>query len=137
MTLFVDTSAWYAAADGADRWHSRARDVLATNEPLLTNDHVLVESWLLLRHRVHREAAERFWEGLRAGLATIEMVVAVDLESAWAIDRQFPDQDFSLVDRVSFAMMERLGIDRVASFDGDFAVYRYGRGLNRAFEIVR
>jgi hypothetical protein len=33
--------------------------------------------------------------------------------------------------------MERLGIDRVATFDSDFAVYRFGRDRRRAFTIVR
>lgn len=60
-----------------------------------------------------------------------------DLDAAWAIGQAFPDQDFSLVDRTSFAVMERLGIRRVASFDDDFTVYRYGRGRERAFEVVR
>jgi len=33
--------------------------------------------------------------------------------------------------------MERLGVTQAASFDNDFAVYRYGRHRDRAFEIVR
>ena len=78
MSLFVDTSAWYAAADSGDRSHTRATEVLASGERLLTSDQVLVETWLLLRHRLHREAAERFWEGLRGGVAAIECVVAAD-----------------------------------------------------------
>jgi predicted nucleic acid-binding protein len=41
------------------------------------------------------------------------------------------------VDRTSFAVMERLGIIRAASFDADFAVYRYGRKRDRAFEVLR
>jgi predicted nucleic acid-binding protein len=60
-----------------------------------------------------------------------------DLEAAWAIGAAFPDQDFSLVDRTSFAIMERLGLRRVAALDDDFAVYRYGRRRDRSFEIVR
>ena len=64
-------------------------------------------------------------------------MTATDLEVAWAIGEAFPDQDFSIVDRTSFAVMQRLGVHRVASFDADFAVYRFGRGRNRAFEIVR
>lgn len=137
MSLFVDSSVWYAAADAGDRSNPRARQVLSGGEPLLTTDHVLVETWLLLRHRLGREAAERFWGGLKSGVAAIEAVVEADLEAAWAIAEAFPDQDFSIVDRSSFAVMERLGVRRVASFDDDFAVYRFGRDRRRAFEVVR
>ncbi len=137
MSLFVDSSVWYAAADAGDRSNARARELLSGGEPLVTSDHVLVESWLLLRHRLGREAAERFWGGLKAGVAAIEAVGAADLETAWAIGEAFTDQDFSIVDRTSFAVMQRLGVRRVASFDDDFAVYRFGRDRRHAFEIVR
>ncbi len=110
MTLYVDTSVWFAAANGADSWHSRAREILEAGEALLTSDHVLLESWSLLRRRLHHEAAECFWEGLRSGVARIEIVGAADLETAWSIGRLFPDQFFSVVDRTSFALMERLGV---------------------------
>lgn len=33
--------------------------------------------------------------------------------------------------------MERHGIDEAVSFDADFAIYRYGPGLSRAFTIHR
>ena len=135
--LFVDTSAWYAAADGSDASHARAKDILSTGERLLSTDHVLVETWLLLRHRLHPSAAERFWEGMRAGVAAIEMVTAADLEAAWTIGQAFGDQDFSITDCTSFAVMVRLGVERVASFDDDFAVFRHGRDRKRAFEVLR
>ena len=85
-----------------------------------------MESWTLLRFRIHRAAAETFWDGLRSGIARIETVGPADLHTAWAVGQAFPDQDFSLVDRTSFSVMERLGVDRAASFDNDFAVYRFG-----------
>lgn len=107
MSLFVDTSVWY------------------------------VETWTLLRHRIHRGAADRFWAGLRAGVARVEIVGAADLQAAWTIAQNYADQDFSLVDRTSFAVMERLGVHRAASFDDDFAVYRFGPRRSRAFEILR
>jgi predicted nucleic acid-binding protein len=137
LSLFVDTSAWYAAADRGDKSHRRAIGVLAAGEDLFTSDHVLVETWLLLRHRLGRDAAERFWEGLRAGAAEIEPVGAADLEVASRVAEGFPDQDFSIVDRSSFAVMLRLGVRRVASFDEDFAVFRFGKGRRQAFEVVR
>jgi predicted nucleic acid-binding protein len=136
MSLFVDTSVWYAAADDGDADHTRAAEILRTEDDLVTTDHVLVETWLLLRNRLGRYPAESFWEGLRAGVAVIEPVGSADLEAAWAMGGVFPDQDFSLVDRTSFAVMLRLGIERVASFDSHFAVYRYGRGRDCAFVVV-
>jgi predicted nucleic acid-binding protein len=137
VSLFVDTSAWYGAADGSDASNGRARALLSAGERLITTDHVLLETWTLLRHRFDRRTAERFWEGLRSGVATIESVLPADLEVAWNIGEVFPDQDFSIVDRTSFAVMQRLAVHRVVSFDDDFAVFRFGRGRKRAFEVVR
>lgn len=137
MSLFVDTSAWYAAANSSDESNARARAILSRGEPLVTTDHVLIETWVLLRHRLHREAAENFWNGLRGGAARIEPVTGADLETAWAISESFADQDFSIVDRASFAVMQRLGILRVAAFDDDFAVFRFGPRRTQAFEVVR
>jgi predicted nucleic acid-binding protein len=136
MTLFVDTSAFYAAADRGDASHQRAVAVLGTGEGLLTTDHVLVESWLLVRHRLGRPATERFWAAIRSGAAALEVVGAADLEVAWSIGQEFADQDFSIVDRTSFAVMQRLGVLRAATFDRDFAIFRFGAGRRSAFEIV-
>ncbi len=137
MSLFVDTSIWYAAADKSDANNNRAKAALSGSEPLITSDHILVETWTLIRHRLGRRAAERFWEGLRSGAAIVEIVGAADLDSAWEIGRSYRDQDFSLVDRTSFAVMRRLGIERVASLDDDFAIFRFGPGRRLAFTVVR
>jgi uncharacterized protein len=137
LSLFVDTSVWYAAADSGDAGNRRAKELVGTTESLVTTDHVLAETWLLLRFRLYREAAEKFWSGLRSGVADIEAVSLADLEVAWAIGEAFPDQDFSIVDRTSFAVMQRLGVFQVLAFDEDFAIYRFGPGRKRAFEVVR
>lgn len=137
MSLFVDTSVWYAAADRGDSSNERAKTILSAGESLVTTDHMLVETWLLVNHRLNRDAAEKFWEGLRGGVALIEPVNAADLESAWAIGLDFADQDFSIADRTSFAVMLRLGIHRAAALDDDYAVFRFGKDKRRAFEIMR
>ncbi len=137
MSLFVDTSIWYAAADRSDASNARAKSILGAGEALLTSDHVLIETWTLLRHRLSRAAAERFWDGLRTGAATIEPVGPADLEAAWQIGISYPDQDFSIVDRTSFAVMRRLGIERAASLDDHFAIFRFGPNRRQAFTILR
>jgi len=136
LSIFVDSSAWYAAADRGERNNARAKRILQAGESLVTTDHVLVETWLLLRHRLQRSAAERFWANVRAGIATVETVSDADLENAWGIGTSFRDQDFSIVDRTSFAVMQRLGIHRAASFDADFAVFRFGPGRRRSFVVL-
>ncbi len=137
LTLFVDSSTFYAAADAGDRSNARAKAVLERGEALVTSDHVVVECWLLLHHRLGRAPAERFWGGLRRGVAEIEPVGQADLDAAWEMAQRFPDQDFSLVDRTSFAVMRRLCLTRVATLDDDFAIYRYGARQDLAFELVR
>lgn len=136
MSLCVDTSIWYAAADKGDRSNARAKQILGGGEALITTDHVLIETWVLIRHRINRHAAERWWEALRNGAALIEPVGLADLEVAWTIGQAFPDQDFSIVDRTCFAVMQRLGIQRVASLDDHFAVFRFGRDRKRAFDVI-
>jgi uncharacterized protein len=137
MSLFVDTSIWYAAADSSDHSNALAKRILSSGEPLVTTDHILIETWTLVRHRIGRRAAERFWQGLREGVAIVEAVGAADLEAAWQIGLTFRDQDFSIVDRTSFAVMRRLGMERAASLDDDFAIFRFGPNRRRAFTVVR
>jgi uncharacterized protein len=137
VSLFVDTSAFYAALDRNDRHNARSRELLAQAESIITTDHVLFEAWRLTRDRFGYAVAERFWASLRAGAATIEHVSPADLDAAWRIGEAFADQGFSLVDRTSFAVMERLGVHRAVAFDDVFAVYRFGPRRERAFEVMR
>jgi predicted nucleic acid-binding protein len=137
VTVFVDTSAFYATADRGDSSHARATALLSGAESRVTSDHVIVELWLLTRGRGGHAVAEASILALRASGIAIESVLPADLEAAWETGRAFPDQTFSLVDRTSFAVMQRLGVNRVISFDDDFAVYRYGPRRERAFELLR
>lgn len=137
MSAFVDTSAFYAVTDVGDGAHARAKELLATGERLLTTDHVLVETWLLINARGGQQAADAFWGSVRADSVAVEAALPADLEAAWTIGQTFADQSFSIVDRTSFAVMERLGVHRAVAFDDDFAVYRFGPRRDRAFEVLR
>ena len=119
------------------RFQRPAKAIIASGHQLVTSDHVLVETWTLLHHRMGRKVADRFWDALRSGIAIIEPISAADLEAAWQIGTAYRDQDFSIVDRTSFAVMQRLGIEEAASFDDHFAIFRFGPNRRRAFTILR
>ena len=136
MTVFVDTSIWYAAADVDDGGHVRARTLLEEFEGnLLTSDHVLVETWLLTRNRLGIAVAETLVNAIRDGRARVELATLADLEVAAQIHESFPDQGFSIVDRTSWSVMQRLGVHAVISFDRDFAIFRFGRDRRSSFTV--
>ncbi len=134
---FIDTSAWYAALDRSDRNHPLATSRLTEPGIRLLSDHVLVETWRLAAHRLGWAVAERFFDAVRRGAAKVVAVTDADREHAWATGQAYPDQHFALADRTSFAIMERLGVEQVVTFDDDFAVYRYGPRRGRAFVVLR
>ena len=119
-----------------DAHNARAKELLAGTQDHLITDHTLVETWLVLNSKYGRSHAERFWDRIRNGAAVVEKVTAEDLDLAWEIGDRFVDQRFSIVDRTSFALMQRLGITRAASFDHHFTVYRYGPNREHVFEVI-
>jgi uncharacterized protein len=138
VTIFVDSSAWFAAVFAKEAHSDAAKRILSEEKAgLVTTDHVVVETWLLLKNRFGQAAAETFCQRVMRGWCRIEVATHDDLRAAEVIRATFADQRFSLVDRTSFAVMERLGITRVASFDADFLIYRYGANRDRAFEVLR
>lgn len=138
MSTFVDTGVLFAAAYVRDRKHARAAAILRGlgSDRTCSSDHVLVEVWALLRSRAGWDAAMRFWRGVRDSELHIEPVGLPDLERAEAIATEWSDQELDIVDCTSFAIMERIGCTRAATFDRDFAVYRYGPRRDKAFEVL-
>jgi predicted nucleic acid-binding protein len=136
VTVFVDTSAWYAAADADDRSHGRAVARLTEFAGrLLTSDHILVETWYLASSRLGPDVAETSVVEIRSGIARVENTLLSDLEvAAWAA-RAFPDQHFSIVDRTSWSVMLRLGVHEAVAFDRDYSIFRFGRDRKQAFTV--
>ena len=136
MTVFVDTSAWYAAADIDDAGHERAaRRLEEFAGALLTSDHVLIETWFLAARRLGLEVAEQLVNGIRLGIARVEPAIVADLEVGARIGQDFVDQAFSLVDRTSWSIMQRLGVHEAISLDADFSVFRFGQNKRQAFTV--
>src|SRR5262245_43018405 len=137
--LFVDTGAFYAVADRSDSHHQEAEAVFrhrSTAGDLVTTDHVMVESWILLRAHLGRDAAMRFWDAMETGVVKVLGVTSADFVHARRIAREWPDQPFSMVDCTSFAAMERSNIREAFAFDRHFRIYRYGAGRPMSFRII-
>lgn len=136
MSVFVDTSAWYAAADLSDTHHGRAVELLSEfSGDLVTSDHVLVETWFLAANRLGVDIAETLITTVRSGGARVEVATIADLEIASQIHDAFTDQEFSIVDRTSWSIMQRLGVHEAISFDQDYFIYRFGRNRRQAFTV--
>lgn len=138
MSVLVDTGILFAAAVRRDVRHQQAAELLRRLEqrqPFVT-DYTVVETWALINSRAGWSPALRFWQSLRDTPLHIETTIAADLERAQAIAEVWSDQRFDIVDCAAFAVMERLGCTQAATFDRDFAIYRYGLGNKKAFEIL-
>jgi uncharacterized protein len=136
MSAFVDSSVWFAAAAKRDAQNERAKSILQSIDQYLTTDLVLIETCQLLKAQFGRGVSEVFWERLRDSGVRIEPVVRADLDAASEIGARFPHESFSFVDRTSFALMDRMGITRAATFDPGFAAYRPRRGRKRPLQIL-
>ena len=137
--VFIDTGAFYAVADTSDSRHLEAVAAFQARGSagdLVTSDHVVVETWLLIRARLGRAAAMRFWDSMGTGVVGVLGVTSRDFARARRIAREWHDQEFSLVDCTSFSVMERLGIEEAFAFDSHFRIYRHGPHRRKAFRII-
>lgn len=140
MTTFADTSALYALLNRNDRWHPdaarAAHQVRDQHEALWTIDAVAVELWRLLRGAFGSDTADRLVQALVAGGIRVEASAREDYTRAWQLGAEWPDQDFSLTDRLCFAAIERARSFRAWSYDADFAVIRLGPRRQRALDLL-
>ena len=128
--VFVDTAAYFAAANRRDANHPSAtatmRELVAERRRLFTTNFILAELHALLLTRLNRQvAASVLREVAESRVTTIVRVSARDERRARDIIFQYTDKDFSLTDATSFAVMERLHISYAFSFDRNFAQYGF------------
>jgi predicted nucleic acid-binding protein len=123
MTVFVDTSAFYAIFDRDDANHPVAKQVwvslLAEAATLFTTNYVLVETAALLQHRLGVAAVRSFHEDV-VPLLQVDWVTEeghrAGMEAVLAAARK----KLSLVDCVSFQAMRHAGVRAAFCFDAHF-----------------
>jgi predicted nucleic acid-binding protein len=122
--IFVDTSFWAALTFPGDEHHAHARGLLSHhgNEPLLTSNQVVGETWTLFRRRIGHRSAVQFLDGLERTARISVARVSKELESEalrWL--RRHDEREYSLVDATSFALMRSFEIREAFAFDSDFS----------------
>jgi predicted nucleic acid-binding protein len=124
--VFVDTTAWFALADRDDTYHGEARGIFAalqrSHRSLITTNHIISETYTLVRIRLGSAAALRALRQLRTSTLVRRVQVAEPWEeAAEALLERYGDQSFSYVDATSFITMQRLGLREAFAFDRHFA----------------
>lgn len=125
MAVFIDTSAIIALVAAPDQNHATAgttfealsHEILVLSEDIF--DEVVTNCRRLLGFTAAIEVGTEIRENHRF---RIEPLLAEDREQAWALFQKYGKDVQSLTDCSSAALMDRLGIERVFTFDRDFRI---------------
>lgn len=124
MSVFVDTSAFYALLDREDANHNRAKaawsELLRSGETLTTSNYVLVETSALVQRRLGLAALRAFSEDI-VPVLTKHWIGEKTHASAIATVLTATRKKLSLVDCASFLVMREAGLHRTFTFDRHFA----------------
>jgi len=124
MIIFIDTSAFLAILNRDDTNHPTAKnlwnELLYSENVIISNNYVLVESFALIQRRLGIAAVRVFQEDILP-LINIEWINAGTHKSAVSALLAASRRKLSLVDCVSFEIMRTLGIKTVFAFDPHFA----------------
>lgn len=123
--LFVDTSAWVAAADASEAFHHtvcHARDQwLAKGHILVTTNYVIDETLTLIRMRMGLHAAKNWWLQLsQSSRLLVEWIYQERSDKAIALFFKFKEQAFSFTDCTSFVVMDELKLKYALALDEHF-----------------
>ena len=123
MSVFVDTSAFYALLVRKDESHDAVRrafaGLLGDRRPLWTTSFVMVETMALLQHRIGLSAARDFDEEVLPAVHVRwvdEDLYRLGTDRLWRQDRRH----VSLVDCTSFEFMRTQGISAALAIDPHF-----------------
>jgi len=124
VSIFVDTSAFYALLDRDDSNHNRAKaawaELLRSGEALTASNYVLVETSALVQRRLGFPALRAFSEDIVPLVATHWIGEEIHT-SAMAMVLTARRTSLSLVDCASFLVMRETGLRQTFCFDRHFA----------------
>lgn len=130
--IFIDSSFWIAFRSDRQTHHERAREVVADmfkrRAEFLSTPFVFAEVHATFsRSRAVRDRIiADFWENPLMHLAEISRT---EHKTAIELLRKYDDKSYPFCDAVSFVVMQRLGVRKVAAFDDHF--HQFGE-----FEVI-
>ena len=127
-TVFADTSGLFALAVRRDQRYGAAQEMqrafTTARTQLLTTNFVLAELHALMLTRVGASEANELLTAIDQSRTLIIRADEEDEARARDIIRRYSDHGYSLTDAISFAVMDRLSLQRAFTFDDHFT--RYG-----------
>ncbi len=127
--IFVDSSAYLALTSDNDDNHGVAvtawRRLSRDGTESYTANFVAAETHGLILNRINRDTAIRVLDGLYASATRIIRATEGDERRALEILRRHTDKEYSLVDAISFAVMDRLHIHDAWTYDHHFAQFGF------------
>jgi predicted nucleic acid-binding protein len=124
MSVFVDTSAFFAILDCDDANHPRAREkwlnLLSSAPILVCSNYVLVESFALIQRRLGIQALRVFQEDILP-LVNVERIDETTHLAGVTGLLAAARRELSLVDCTSFVVMRKLGIKDAFTYNSHFA----------------
>ncbi|MDI6716580.1 MAG: PIN domain-containing protein [Actinomycetota bacterium] len=128
--VFLDTSGIIAVLNIKDKHHSAALRfwnwLLEQSLTIYITDYIFDETYTALRNWFGHKLAIGFGDLVLKSNAVNLIHVDEELFSdAWVIAQKHSDKSYSFTDCVSFALMERVGIESAFTFDRHFAQYGF------------
>jgi uncharacterized protein len=128
MSVFADTSAFYALLDASDGHHRKAaaawQEIIDSNQNVVTSNYVLVETFALIQSRLGLEAVRDFQRDI-VPILDVTFITPelhrLGIAALIAASRR----GLSLVDCVSFEVMRELGIKTAIAFDPHYREYGF------------
>ena len=123
MSIFIDTSAFFAILDSGDEFHKESKDtflrLIGDKEIFHSSNYITIETIVLVQNRLGLDAVRTFQDDI-VPIINIHWVderihnIAV---SSLLIARR---KNISFIDYTSFELMRLLGLKKVFTFDKHF-----------------
>lgn len=132
--ILLDTGPIVALLSIGDHNHERARAIFAESAPPFRCCEAVVAEACFLMRTVHADGPTQVISLALKGVFDIALAAAEHLTNLEALLKKYADRPISLADACLIQCANIYDEPRIATFDSDFLVYRWGR--NRKFDVL-